>query len=310
MNETNFENRASDLKNHSINKIIPNYPLLFIVNLKSANFKKKYFESILKNSLSENKYKIYYTDSPDQLFAIIEAHNNYHIIICGGDGTIFAALPAIVKFNKPFSIIPCGTSNVLCKELNISTDIKKTLYKIINSPEEYKIDVVKTDKNKYFILMCGIGYDALAVKTVNLKFKKIFHKSAYLWSGFIAALKYNGKRIKLKLNNNEYIYKNMLIGNCKKYAGNFNLFFNAKNNDGLIDIIGFKRWNFFIAAIIIFFILIGKIKLLKIFFDYFQTEKFEIELLDENIFFQLDGDFVPEQLTIFENLKTKVTIIK
>lgn len=283
---------------------------LFIVNPFSGNFKKNYFEFVVKKFLSTNQYKIIYTTKPYQISSIIKDNLNFHIVIAGGDGSILEALPALIKYNKSFSAIPVGTSNVLSKELNISTNLKNILFNLLYQPQEYKIDIVKTNFDKYFLLMCGIGYDGLTVKTVTAKFKKYFKKFAYILSGIYSAFVYKNKRMKLKISNNEYIYYNLLIGNCKKYAGNFNLFFKSKNNDKLLDVIGFNKWNFFIALKVSLYLIVNKVSLLNKYYDYFQTDKCEIEYLDKNIYIQLDGDFCPEKLTRFEILEKQLTIIK
>ncbi|HOK39533.1 MAG TPA: diacylglycerol kinase family protein [bacterium] len=293
------------MKNQKTEKEI----FVFIANIKSGGFDKEEFQKKIELYLKPDQYKIYYTENKEVSQQIIEQNINQRIVLVGGDGTISGAIQSLVKFNKSFSIIPAGTSNVLCKELNISEELDENLKKIIYNPEEYKIDLIKTDK-KYFILMTGIGYDGLIVKMVKLQGHKFLKKIVHIFYGFYAAIVYRNKKIKLKINGNEYVYKNLLIGNCKKYAGNFNLFYQAKNNDGIMDIIAFKEWNFFIAALVVLFILFNKFSYLKNFFDYYQTERCEIEYLSNDIEIQVDGDYCFEKLTYFECVKEAINIIR
>ena len=62
--------------------------------------------------------------SPDQLVDVIQ-HNVDAIdcvIIGGGDGTLNAAAPALVKTGLPLGILPLGTANDLARTLEISSD--------------------------------------------------------------------------------------------------------------------------------------------------------------------------------------------
>ncbi len=62
-------------------------------------------------------------------------------------------------------IIPTGTANVLAKELKIPFDIMNAC-EIITQENELRLDLGKNDRG-YFILVAGVGIDAMVVKDLS-----------------------------------------------------------------------------------------------------------------------------------------------
>ena len=45
------------------------------------------------------------------------------IVVCGGDGSISSAAPAVIQSGLPLGIIPAGTANDLARTLSIPLDL-------------------------------------------------------------------------------------------------------------------------------------------------------------------------------------------
>ena len=64
--------------------------------------------------------------SIDELKRTLRAHgeNVDRIIIGGGDGTISAALPELLRLGKPLAVLPLGTANDFARTLGVPNDAK------------------------------------------------------------------------------------------------------------------------------------------------------------------------------------------
>src|SRR3990172_144011 len=99
------------------------------------------------------------------------------IIAAGGDGTINEVINGLAGSKIPFGVIPLGTENVLAKGLNIPLNTMKAC-EFILSKKPTMIDLGKA-KNRYFILMTGVGFDAYVASKIDPFFKKFLGITAY-----------------------------------------------------------------------------------------------------------------------------------
>src|SRR5262245_2308310 len=109
------------------------------------------------------------------------------VIVCGGDGTINEAAQSLVGTETALAVLPCGTANVLAREMRLPCDVNE-LAKLIADRSARTISVgraVKPDTGwqRYFLLMAGIGLDATIVNGVDLGLKRVIGAGAYLASG-------------------------------------------------------------------------------------------------------------------------------
>jgi YegS/Rv2252/BmrU family lipid kinase len=138
----------------------------------------------------------YFVDKPDWLFEIYETTGTEDvaalireqigvgakaIFAAGGDGTVSAAVDAIVHSSIPLGIIPTGTTNVLAQELGIPLNIDKACRLLASDPERRTIDALLYE-NDYFVLSVGTGLDALVMEGTSRKGKQRFGPLAYVWS--------------------------------------------------------------------------------------------------------------------------------
>jgi diacylglycerol kinase (ATP) len=119
--------------------------------------------------------------SAAELSKIAIAHPAELVIVSGGDGTISAVAPALVKTPKILGIIPRGTANAFATALGIPSDIPAACNVIINGTTRL-IDTAECN-DRTLILLAGVGFEAETVERANRKEKNQWGVLAYLLAG-------------------------------------------------------------------------------------------------------------------------------
>lgn len=229
--------------------------------------------------------------------AFLDIDEEYdHILVSGGDGTVDLVLNAMKKAHVkiPMGILPCGTANDFAKAIDLPFDTKECVERIINSKPE-KIDIGKVN-NKYFINVASAGMFTDVSQKINPDFKNNLGKVSYYIKGIEEAL--NLRKFHIKVSAQEVSYEGdmylMLIFNGKT-AGNINLAYKAKVDDGLLDVIIVK--GVILPNMLPLFISILKGEHLEGYNKdnilYFKTKEVDIECLDELIT-DIDGEKGPD----------------
>jgi YegS/Rv2252/BmrU family lipid kinase len=98
------------------------------------------------------------------------------VIGAGGDGTLNEITQALAGTPVPLAILPAGTTNVVARELGIPLSISGAL-EIIPQGKAKAIDLGIAN-GRYFLFVCGLGFDAWVNKTTSKELKR--------WTGFWA----------------------------------------------------------------------------------------------------------------------------
>ncbi|MGL4642188.1 MAG: YegS/Rv2252/BmrU family lipid kinase [Cetobacterium sp.] len=174
--------------------------------------------------------------------SILEEIESYdHFLISGGDGTINSFVNILKRNNIeiPIAILPTGTANDFANVIGMPKDIEKACKKILTSQPK-DIDLGRINE-KYFINIASIGVFSTISQTTDRAMIKTMGKLAYVLNGIKEMTKI--KRLKVILESNEYTaitdIVSILIFNGKS-AGNFELAYNAKLDDGYFDILVLK----------------------------------------------------------------------
>ncbi len=81
------------------------------------------------------------------------------VVVAGGDGTIACAAQALAGTGIPLGIIPCGTMNLLARDLGIPTDSPWQAAKIIAANVTRDIDIAEVN-GRVFVCASMIGLPA------------------------------------------------------------------------------------------------------------------------------------------------------
>ena len=227
---------------------------------------------------------------------ILENIDEYdHFLISGGDGTINSFVNILKKNNAdiPIAILPTGTANDFANVMGMSKNIEKTCRKILES-EVKEIDLGRIN-DQYFINIASIGVFSTISQTTDRNMIKTMGKLAYVLNGIKEMRKI--KRMKIILESEEYSAMtdmvSLLVFNGKS-AGNFELAYNAKLDDGYFDVLLLKP-DFIVDVPEISAALATKTHLEKKIHSvkYFKTKFMKIVGV-ENYSTDIDGEIGPE----------------
>jgi diacylglycerol kinase family enzyme len=113
---------------------------------------------------------------------------SYDVVVAfGGDGTLNEVANGLAGSDLPVSVLPGGSTNVVCRTLGIPNDVvdaTEHLLALADDWEPRKIDLGKVDE-RHFVFACGVGIDATVVRRVdqNPKLKAKAGPYYYSWAG-------------------------------------------------------------------------------------------------------------------------------
>jgi YegS/Rv2252/BmrU family lipid kinase len=174
------------------------------------------------------------------------------VLGAGGDGTIRQVCAGLADTGIPFGLIPVGTGNLLARNLGIPLDGNAALDVAFDGVDS-EIDVVRltvdgttTDD---FMVMAGIGIDAVIMQTTDPNLKKAVGSAAY----FVAAAqnaKHPALHATIQVDDDPPFRRKahvIVVGNVGYLQANIPLIPDARADDGLIDLIvaspvGVRDW--------------------------------------------------------------------
>jgi diacylglycerol kinase (ATP) len=245
-------------------------------------------------------------------------HDGFDIIaVAGGDGTVNEVLNGIgdaKAFDRArLGVLPLGTMNVFARELKIPLRIEYA-WETLRRKRETIVDLPQVEfaqngstKKQFFIQLAGAGLDARAIELVDWTTKKKIGPLAYVFAG-LKALKEQKPRIKAGEGpNNGYEGELILIGNGKFYGGPFDIFPEAKLNDGFLHVCVVPRADFpTLFGCVPNFVLRQRLaeKLVK----RFRAKSFELSG-EAKAAFQLDGEGIGHLPAKFSMAPEKLRVI-
>jgi YegS/Rv2252/BmrU family lipid kinase len=179
------------------------------------------------------------------------------VIAVGGDGTLNEVVNGIFQQDRYAStditlgMITVGTGNDWARMYSFPKKYKKAI-KILRNELTFLQDVGKVkyrydsaDKNRYFVNMAGMGYDALVAKKTNLmKAKGRGGTFLYLFNLLTGLFQYEATLLNVLVDGSQ-VYDgrvfSMSIGICKYNGGGMMQLPNAIPDDGLLDVTLIKK---------------------------------------------------------------------
>lgn len=164
------------------------------------------------------------------------------VIAAGGDGTINGVVNGLIGHSHvTLGILPTGTANVWARESGITnapllSPNLESAGKVLINGKTVEIDVGKAG-DLYFLLMAGVGFDALVTQHTNPALKKRVGPFAYGWTAIKKVLNYRGARMQITIDGQtmeRYAWM-VTVSNSKLYAL-LPLAVNASVRDGILDI--------------------------------------------------------------------------
>ncbi|HKB50159.1 MAG TPA: diacylglycerol kinase family protein [Solirubrobacterales bacterium] len=96
--------------------------------------------------------------------------HGYDVVVAfGGDGTLNEVANGLAGTDVPVSVLPGGSTNVVCRTLGIPNDVVDATEHLLAVVDEWaprRIDLGRVD-GRHFVFSCGVGIDATVVKRVD-----------------------------------------------------------------------------------------------------------------------------------------------
>jgi YegS/Rv2252/BmrU family lipid kinase len=176
--------------------------------------------------------------SPEEMVADIErqAADFDLVIVCGGDGTIAAAAPAVLKTGLPMGILPLGTANDLARTLGIPFELDAAA-DVIARGRKRRIDV-GTVNGVHFFNVASIGLAADVARRLTSQDKKKWGALGYAFRAaqvlltarpFSAVIKSQRFRMRVRT-------LQIAVGNGRHYGGGAVIHHDARIDDGRLDL--------------------------------------------------------------------------
>ena len=209
------------------------------------------------------------------------------IVAAGGDGTVNQVANGLADRKAALGVLPMGSVNVFAMELGLPLYNLRRCWDIIEDTNIRQIDLPIAN-GRYFVQLAGVGLDAQVVKETSLAFKRSFGPLSYLISAAQIAAR---QPPKLFIESEETSVEEgsfVLVGNGRLYGGPFPFFKHAIIDDGLFDVVVFKRLGYLeIVKYLQDVVFSSDIKVPEI--EYFQTRRLRITS-EQNVPLELDGE--------------------
>jgi YegS/Rv2252/BmrU family lipid kinase len=157
--------------------------------------------------------------------------------VSGGDGTVMEVLSAMVGTDIPVAVLPAGTGNLLSANLGIPMTVPEAV-EVALSGLPYRLDLARSDDDRYFAIMGGMGLDGEMIEEADREAKDKLGIFAY----FLAAAHNLGRRrtpVLIRLDGKPPLrrrVKSVLIANMGKMTGGLEAIPTASPTDGLLDV--------------------------------------------------------------------------
>src|SRR3977135_1448751 len=138
--------------------------------------------------------------------------HGYDIVVAfGGDGTLNEVANGLAGTDVPVSVLPGGSTNVVCRTLGIPNDVVDATEHLIGLADDFnprKIDLGRCN-GRHFVFACGVGLDATVVKRVDAhpRLKARARQWYYTWAavtGFYRHYLRNPVRLELEIDGEKH----------------------------------------------------------------------------------------------------------
>jgi diacylglycerol kinase (ATP) len=144
------------------------------------------------------------------------------LIAAGGDGTVNGVINGLVAEKATLAVLPLGTANVLSKELGI-VSLDDAVARIVRgTTRSLTVGLLEAGiVRRRFLLMAGIGFDAIVVRGVREGEKRIVGKVAYLLSAIRLLRSWERDRLEVTAGGRRIECHSVVVCNASRYAGDF-----------------------------------------------------------------------------------------
>jgi diacylglycerol kinase family enzyme len=158
------------------------------------------------------------------------------VFVCGGDGTVMAAVTALAGTDVALAVLPAGTGNLLAANLGLGTDAAAGVEVALEGGRK-RIDVGVIG-DRCFAVMAGMGFDAQMLEGTSEAAKKHIGWLAYV-GGAAKHLRDRPMRVRIVLDGGAPMPRrprSVIVGNVGRLQGGVRLLSAARPDDGKLDV--------------------------------------------------------------------------
>ncbi|MFD6184987.1 diacylglycerol kinase family protein [Streptomyces goshikiensis] len=166
------------------------------------------------------------------------------VVACGGDGTVRVCADEVAGTGIPLALVPCGTGNLLARNLDLPTDPATALEEALGGGD-FGIDVGRVEGDGLpptrFTVMTGAGFDAAMVRDASPALKARLGWVAYTLSA-ARHLRDPRMRLIIRLDGGRRIRRRarmVVIGNVGMLQGGLELLPRARPDSGRLEVVLF-----------------------------------------------------------------------
>ncbi|NED11496.1 diacylglycerol kinase family protein [Streptomyces sp. SID9124] len=163
------------------------------------------------------------------------------VVVCGGDGTIRAAADRLAGTGVPLAVVPCGTGNLLARNLGLPVAPAEALAAALGGTE-HRIDLGRIVGDglpaTHFTAMSGAGLDAAMLENTGSAAKSALGWPAYVVAG-LSSLRAPRMSVSIRLDGGPMLRRTarmVLLANIGDVQGGATLVPSARPDDGLLDL--------------------------------------------------------------------------
>ncbi|WP_405624970.1 diacylglycerol kinase family protein [Streptomyces sp. NBC_00016] len=164
------------------------------------------------------------------------------VVVCGGDGTLRAAADALADSGVPMAVVPCGTGNLLARNLGLPLSPVDALDAAL-SGAPHRLDLGRIEGDgltaTHFAAMSGAGLDAEIMEHTDDRAKSVLGWPAYVLAA-VGTLRTPRMRLTVRLDDAPALRRTarmVLIGNVGTVQGGTTLLPAARPDDGQLDLL-------------------------------------------------------------------------
>ena len=158
------------------------------------------------------------------------------LFVWGGDGMVQRCVDVVAGTSIPLAIVPAGTANLLATNLGIPRDIAACVKIGLNGARR-RVDVGKLNGER-FVVMAGVGFDALMIRDAGRSLKDHLGRAAYIITG-AKHLRGTRARARIEVDGKKWFKGRVgcvLVGNVGSLFGGITVFDQARPDDGRLEL--------------------------------------------------------------------------
>lgn len=169
------------------------------------------------------------------------------VVVCGGDGTVRAAIQAVARTEVPLAVVPAGTANLFAGALHLATDPVE-IAAAMRAGTMRRLDTARCN-DLAFAIMAGTGLDAAMIDAAD-DAKERLGTLAYVRAGVREARQREPFEASVTVDG-DLLYEGsatcVLVANIGSLKGGLDAFPAASPDDGLLDVAvvtaaGLREW--------------------------------------------------------------------